>query len=59
MSMSWRDLEEAIERMTTSEKDGDAHVKIDNAAALYPVRDLKVAEKSLNDEEPSVVFLTI
>jgi len=56
--MSWRDLEEAIERMTTSEKDGEVHVKIDNAA-MYPVRDLKVAEKSLNNEEPSVIFLTV
>ena len=59
MSMSWRELGEVIDRMDSAEADADVHVKIGDEPYLHPVGDIKVAEKSLNDEEPSVVFLTI
>ena len=59
MSISWQELAETIAEMSQDEKNGDVHVKIGNEPSLYPVGDIKVAEKSLNDGEPSVIFLTI
>ena len=59
MSMSWRELGEAIDRMETHEADGDAHIRAVDGGTLRTINDIKVAEKSLNDEEPSVIFLTL
>ena len=59
MSMSWQDLGLVIDRMTEDERNGDVHIKLDDNSFLQPVNDVKVSERSLNDEEPSVVFLTL
>jgi len=58
--MTFEQLALIVDKMTPEQKTCVAQVQInDGIKSLVPFADIKIAEKSLDGDNPSVVFLTL